>query len=397
MRRFASKRSVTGLVPLGLALLLAGCASQAPYRPNPPGTTPVAGTDEAELWYAMEREETELARSPMRVRDPALNQYVRDVACKVSEGYCKDLRVYIMNVPAFNASMAPNGMMIVWTGALLRMRNEAELAFVTGHEIGHFRAQHTLHQWRRMKDTSALLSAFQVLAYGAGAPNTAMLGSLGIYATMFKFSRDQEREADRLGFQAVVADGYDPNAGADLWARMLREENTDRYRSKSTVFATHPATEERLADVRAAAAAVPQPAPTMRNAAEFRAEVRPFLKDWLVAELAQRRYDDSILVFQELLDEAPVEDRGLLTFALGEAYRRRDMAGDRDKARDLYVRASTLEGVPPEAWRELGFALQKTGNPIGARRAFEHYLHVLPNADDRAFVQRAMDKLGDTP
>ena len=221
-------------VCLAAALLavLAGCATQQPMRANEPGSRPVAGTDEDELWYAMEKAEEDLRRSPMRVRDPALNAYVTDVACRASAGYCKDLRVYIMNVPAFNASMAPNGTMIVWTGALLRMRDEAELAFVLGHEAGHFRAQHTLRQWRRMKDTSAFLSAFQVLAYGAGFPNTAMLGSLGIYATIFKFSRDMEREADKLGFEAVVAQGWDPRAGADVWGRMLREENTLKYISQ---------------------------------------------------------------------------------------------------------------------------------------------------------------------
>ena len=389
-------RMTTRCLPLLLAVAVAtaGCASTKPYRDNQPGTTPVAGTDEAELWYAMEKAEADLARSPMRVRDPALEQYVRDVACRSSAGYCKDLRVYIMNVPAFNASMAPNGMMMVWTGALLRMRDEAELAFVLAHEAGHFRAQHTLRQWRRMKDTSAFLGAFQMLASGYGAPNIGMLGSLGIYATMFKFSRDMEREADVLGFETVVAEGYDPLAGADLWGRMLREENTVR-RSKSTVFATHPATEERLADVKAAAASVPKTT-NRRNVEQYRAATRPFLKDWLVAELAQRRYDSSILVIRELLDDAPEADRGLLTFALGEAYRRRDLEGDRERARDLYVSASKMDGVPPEGWRELGFALQKAGNATGARRAFEQYLKAAPDAEDRAFVQRAMEKLGDT-
>ena len=58
-----------------------------------------------------------------------------------------------------------------------------------------------------MKDTSAFLSAFQVLAYGAGVPDTAMLGALAGYAAIFKFSRDMEREADQLGFEAVVAQG----------------------------------------------------------------------------------------------------------------------------------------------------------------------------------------------
>jgi len=335
----------------------------------------------------MEKEEEALQRSPMRVRDPALNEYVRSVACTSAQDYCKDLRVYIMNVPAFNASMAPNGMMIVWTGALLRMRNEAELAFVLGHEAGHFRAQHTLRQWRRMKDTSALLSAFQMLAYGYGMPNTAMLGSLGIYATIFKFSRDMEREADHIGFAAAVAQGYDPRAGADLWARMLREEQTAKYASHSTVFATHPATQERLDDVRAAAAAIPNP-PSKRNAAEFRSATRPFLEDWLVAELAQRRYASSQLVIQELLDDAPAEDRGMLTFYLAESYRKHDAPGERDKAAGLYAQAVALPGAPAAAWREHGFALAKTGNTVQARDAFQRYLSIAPQAGDRAFVQR---------
>jgi predicted Zn-dependent protease len=375
---------------------LAGCATQAPMRENAPGSRPVAGSDEDELWYAMEKAEQELARSPIRVRDPALNAYVKDVACRASAGYCKDLRVYIMNVPAFNASMAPNGTMLVWTGALLRMRNEAELAFVLGHEAGHFRAQHTLRQWRRMKDTTALLGAFQMLAYGAGFPNTAYFGSLGIYATIFKFSRDMEREADKLGFNAVVAAGWDPRAGADLWARMLREENTLKYVSRSTVFATHPATEERLADIRAAAAAIPDP-PTKRDTAEYRAATRPFLENWLVAELAQRRYASSLLVIQELLDDAPPEDRGMLTFYLGEGYRRRDGEGDDAKAAELYARAVTMPGAPAAAWRENGYALAEAGRKDDARLALQTYLRDAPQADDRAFVQRALDKLGDSP
>ena len=362
-------------------------------RENTPGSRPVSGTDEDELWYAMERAERELARSPMRVRDPALNEYVRGVACKAAMDYCKDLRVYIMNVPAFNASMAPNGMMMVWTGALLRMRDEAELAFVLGHEAGHYRAQHTLRQWRRTKDMSAALSVFQVLAYGAGAPNTAMLGTLAGYASLFKYTRDMEREADRLGFAAVVKQGYSPQAGVDLWARMLREEQTRPYEKRGVVFATHPATQERLDDMRAAAAVVPDP-PANRDPAGYRAATRPFLENWLDAELAQRRYAGSLLIIGELLAEAPPADRGLLTFYLGEAYRRRGSAGDRAKAAELYGRAISMPGAPAAAWREHGYAMRDAGQRAQAREALQRYLRDAPQADDRAFVQREIDKLG---
>jgi len=384
------------ILAMGLLALLAACATQAPVRDIAPGSEPVAGTDEAELWYAMERAEIELKRSPFLVRDPALNEYVRKVACGVANDYCKDLRVYVMNVPQFNASMAPNGMMLVWTGALLRMRDEAELASVLGHEVGHFTAQHSLKQWRRMKDVSSLLSAFQLLAYGAGVPDAAMLGALAGYAAIFKYSRDQEREADRLGFAALTGDGYDPQAAVDIWARMLREENTRRYGRPAPIFSSHPETEERLADVRAAAAAVSDP-PRERHRDAYRAATRAYLPSWLEAELARRAYDASILVIGELLADAPPEDRGLLTFYLGEANRRRGRNDDRATAAQLYARAVSMPGVPADAWREHGFALRAAGNTAAARDALQRYLALAPQAEDRAFVQRELDKLGGVP
>ena len=127
---------------LAPALLLAALAAPAMadrIEDALPGQRPPAGSDEDELWYAMERAERELQHHPLLVKDEALNAYVRGVACKVAGDYCPDLRVYIVDLPWFNASMAPNGMMLVWTGALLRFQDESELALVLGHEFAHFR------------------------------------------------------------------------------------------------------------------------------------------------------------------------------------------------------------------------------------------------------------------
>ena len=375
------------------AALLAGCASGAPLRDNAPGTVPTAGSDESELWYAMDRAEPELRRSPLLVRDPALNDYIRGVACKVAGEHCKDLRVYVMDVPQFNASMAPNGMMLFWTGALLRIRDEAELAFVLGHETGHFTARHSLRQWRRMKDASAWLSAFQVVAYGVGAGGIAQLGMLAGYSAIFKYSRDMEREADALGFDSVVAHGWAPSAGADLWARMWREEQTRKYDRPLPVFSTHPASQERLNDIKAEAAAIAN-APTDRGRDRYRVAVRPLLPKLLDEELGNRRYAGSILVIGELLADAPVEDKGLLTFYLGEAYRRRGLGDDKAKAASYYAQAVALPNPPAAAWREHGFVQRAAGEATGARAALRRYLMEVPAAEDRAFVQRELDKLG---
>ncbi|MGY0503689.1 M48 family metalloprotease [Luteimonas sp. e5] len=381
------------LVALMALGLLAGCASTAPLRENAPGSRPQAGSDEDELWYAMERAERELQRSPLLVRDPALNAYVREVACRAAAAHCRDLRVYIMDVPEFNASMAPNGVMLVWTGALLRMRNEAELAFVLGHEAGHFTAQHSIRQWRRIKDTSALINAFQVLAFAGGAPNVAMLGGLAGYATIFKFSRDMEREADRLGVEALLRENYDPQAGAELWARMLAEERARPYQKRMGLFSTHPPSAERLEDIREVALAAPA-STRERGGERYRKATRPFLQRWLAADLAQRRYASSLLLVEGLLQDAPATERGLLTFQLGEIHRRRAGAGDRERAAALYAEAVTFDPAPAAAWREHGYALQAGGQHDAARMALRRYLQQAPDASDRAVVERALEKLG---
>ena len=140
-------------VPALLLAALAAPAYAAGIDDALPGQRPPAGSDEDELWYAMERAETELRRSPLLVRDPALNAYVRDVACKVAGDHCGDLRVYVMDVPQFNASMAPNGMMLVWTGALLRIHEatviDADFGYAGGQErSGGIRLQAGLHPFR---------------------------------------------------------------------------------------------------------------------------------------------------------------------------------------------------------------------------------------------------------
>ena len=374
------------------ATQFAGCASEAPVREATPGGRPQANSDEDNLWYAMQRSEADLQSSPQLVHDAALNAYVRSVACKVAADFCNDLRVYILEQPQFNAMMAPNGMLIVWTGALLRVRNEAELAFVLGHEAGHYRAQHVIKQWRRSKDISAWMSAFQVATFGGGIPVAGQLGALAGYAALFKFSRVQESEADKLGFTAMVKRGYDPAAGRELWARMLREEDTRHYGKTWTVFASHPPTRERLDDVSAAAAATGMHGGE-RNVAAYRAATRPFLSHWLDLELARREYAASILVVTELLAEAPMEDHGVLEFYLGEAYRHRaDPAGRSESARH-YATAIALPGAPPAAWREHGLALRDAGNRSAAATALQRYLELAPDANDRAFVTRYLVEL----
>lgn len=381
---------------LGLAMALAASpAFAASVEVARPGERPPAGSDEDELWYAMDRAERELREHPLLERDEALNAYVRGVACRVAGDYCPDLRVYIVRQPWFNASMAPNGALVVWTGALLRCRDEAELAMVLAHEVAHFRQRHSLQRWREMKKTSALTSSIGLLAWGGGAGAASQLASLLGVASERSFSRDAEREADRIGFAIATAEGYDASAGPRIWQRLLREEQARTNGKAVPVFATHPKTAERLEDVTAAAANVPEGGET--GATAYRAATHPFHDAWLGGELSRRLYDTSIRVIDDLRAHVGPDLQATYAFHLGEAYRRRGAAGDAALAAEWHARALSLPDPPAAAWREHGLARRDAGDAAGAIAALTRYLQLAPEAEDAAFVRQYLAELGASP
>jgi predicted Zn-dependent protease len=186
----------------------------------------------------MDREEQRLRRSPFALRDPALTGYLQDLVCRLGGEHCADVRVHVVSNPLFNATMAPNGMMQVWSGLLLRMDNEAQLAAVLGHELGHYLERHSLE---RLRDTRSRAAAAQFIGLFGVA---GMVANLGITASMFAFTRDQESRADRLGMALMQRAGYDGAQAALVWDNLLGEMRVtggDDAGSRNPLLATHPA------------------------------------------------------------------------------------------------------------------------------------------------------------
>ncbi len=229
-----------------IALALAASTALAPvaaHAQRSAGLRPDESTVEGGLWALSDKAEAKAKQSGELNADPALNAYVREVACRVAAEYCGDIRVYVMDRPFFNAGMAPNGYMEVWSGSLLRARDEAELAFVLGHEATHFAQDHMIERWQAAKAraTGAMLAGIAIQAVGAAAAvNTGSYAAardimdvtgglvnivyLGTLASLFGFSREQETQADELGLKRAAAAGYSPSAGVNVWTA-LREEN----------------------------------------------------------------------------------------------------------------------------------------------------------------------------
>ena len=88
----------------GLAALPAVSLAQEPWQPPGRFARPEASSDEGGLWAMMDREETKLRRGPFNLRDPQLQPYIQDIACRLGGEHCPDIRVFLVRTPFFNAS-----------------------------------------------------------------------------------------------------------------------------------------------------------------------------------------------------------------------------------------------------------------------------------------------------
>jgi tetratricopeptide (TPR) repeat protein len=355
---------------------LLGCGGCSVLPPR--FTRPELEGEEGGLWAYMDREERRLQRSPFLIRNEDLNTYVRAIACRLAGEHCPDLRVYIVRTAQFNASMAPNGMMQVWSGLLLRMSNEAQLAAIIGHEIGHYLARHGLDRLREAKSRTAigqvLSIALSVAAVLGGAVNS--LTQLALTAGGLAYGRDQEREADRIGVELMASAGYAPIEAARVWSQLLEEAKAeDSSLGRSVLFATHPPAEEREQMLTEAAARITG---GRVGAETYRQVLAPHRTTFLRDEILRARHGETLV----MLDRMPQD--GEVLFFKGEVYRMRESLDD---ALGAYRAAETLDGAPPELYRSMGLVLRRTGARGEAARAFARYLELKRDASDAEIVR----------
>lgn len=359
-----------------------------------PGERPALSSDEAGLWMAMDKNEQNLKTSGRVVKDPNLNSYVRGVFCRLTPDYCADIRLYIVNKSGFNASMAPNGVMVVWTGTLLRTENEAQLAFVLGHETAHYLQRHSLQQWRDARTKLDALVFVQLAAIVggayAGAPGVGrtagQLIGLIVKGSIFAFSRDQEREADRLGLEMMVKAGYDPSEAPRIWEALIKERDAEDNSRPLIFFSNHPTGEERIDNLTSQTQSFTSlNEDSFVGHEKFQDVLGPWRAKFLREELHQREFART----QVLLDQLIKRGFGLgeLHFFQGELYRLRGEDEDTQKAIAAYRKAEDTSNPPPETYRSLGLLLSRIDNVVGARLAFERYLQVRPDAEDRKMVK----------
>ena len=386
---------------IAAAALHTGVA-QARVRPKDmvplvgPGFRPT-DRDEQGLWKEMERVEEEIAGSNLLITDPKLTGYLQNLIGTVGGPAAKDFRIYLARIPDFNAMMFPSGFAVIFSGLLLRMRNEAQLAGVIAHEAGHFLRRHMIRSWRDQRRKTDILAFGSMLAGVGGAGAGVYLGDyvqlaqLGAILSLFQYSRAMEAEADAMGAQLIADTGYPPVEMASIWEQLIGEANASaRYRGKrrrrGSIFDTHPSDTSRMLDLRATAAEITVPGkPYDAQRARYLAtigSIRPMLLD------DQVKLNDPGA--SQYLIETLAQDgwNGLLRFYEGEVWRLRNRTGDETRAAQSYAAAVVYPDAPADAWRWHGIALMKAGRMAEAKQAFARYLTMKPDAPDAAWVRQ---------
>jgi len=241
-----SRRDFIRLSALAAAGLLSGCA-----------TNPVTGRSQFMLMSEQEEIQIDRQNSPYQLsadygitQDRRLEAYINETGQRLATRTHRPRMPYrfnVVNATYINAYAFPGGTISATRGILLKLNDEAELASLLGHELGHVNARHTARQMSQAMLTQALVGGVAAIAGSQGSmlgDLTTQLGSIGAGALLASYSRDNERQADDLGLRYMAAAGYDPQGFVGLMD-MLRTLNKAQPNAVQLMFSTHPMSDER--------------------------------------------------------------------------------------------------------------------------------------------------------
>lgn len=392
-------------VCLVVSAYLAGCA-----------VNPVTGRSELAFMQMSPAEEQGLGMRAFpvvvqqmggEVPDPQLQGYVQSVGERLAKaGHRPDLEYQfrVVNQPLPNAFALPGGYVTVTRGLLVQLESEAQLAAVLGHEIAHVTSRHVA---QRRQGSAVSHMAVAVLAGVTDSEQdderAVQAGQFGTALLESGFSREQEREADRLGIDDMVAAGYDPQGATGLQELFDRKLDGERQPDwLNNLFRTHPFSRERLENTRHY---IQQNyATVLGSRGAFRGEEQFVKATRYLRETAEgyRLYAEAVsqeaagepnLALQTLLEalkEAPEES--FLQTATGLAYLRQE---DLISARRYLREAIALDSEYYQSHLGLGYVYLGRGEYAQAIRTLERSVALLATAQGEFLLGEAHHGNGD--
>jgi len=305
------------------------------------------------------------------IDDAFINQYLADLGNYIGqyqETKPFQLNFYVADDSQLNAFAAPAGHIFIYSGLINSMEQTDELASIISHEIGHVSVRHLSKQMEKgsMVSLGTVAGMLAGILIGGDAGEAVMLGSVAAGTqVMLSYSRDDEREADQLGFKKAYMAGFKPaafiNALAKLQQSQLGAEKIPAYLS------THPVDSERMSNLEVMSRQYPEP-PATAEVERFR-RLYPLFRTIIKARSTEPRA--AVRYFSSELERSP--GSSLAHFGLGMALQNK---GEYDKAIEQYDIA--LNGLDEKApvLRYIGETYQMEGQALNAINTFEKALKI---------------------
>jgi beta-barrel assembly-enhancing protease len=372
--------------------ILSGCA-----------TNPVTGNSQLMLMSENDEIRADRQSSPHQFstdygksQDTRLNRYIDATGQSIAALTHRAEMPYsfqCVNATYVNAYAFPGGSIAMTRGILLELENEAELAALIGHELGHVNARHTAEQMSKSVLIQGVVGGIAAYAgsvssvYGQLAQTLGMVGSGALLAS---YSRDNEREADALGLRYMVQAGYGANGFIGLMD-MLRGMSRHKSNAFELMFATHPMSDERYETAEQMVNENYRNAKTgplyreryMDNTSGLRS-IRPAIKEMQKGEelMGKQKYPEAETHFRKALKTAPDDYAGLAMLSKCLLAQNQYQAAEKtaERAKAVYpqeAQAVHLSGFSKIRLKQFGRAYQD----------FSRYDKLLPGNPNTAFFK----------
>ena len=213
-----------------------------------------------------------------QLRDPQVSSYIARIGKRLAAaapGAKYPYSFTVANYREINAFSLPGGPVWINRGVLHAAGNESQMAGVLAHEIAHIAQRHAADQMTKAIVARWSLGMLGAMLGNAGGAGTAQVaGALVTNGVFLQFSRDDERDADRVGLQIMTKAGWDPRGMIELFDVLQREGHRNPG-AVDVFFSTHPSPADRIAQLRTATA---RSRGGIRDTAEFRAVKARVLK-----------------------------------------------------------------------------------------------------------------------
>ncbi len=256
---------------------------------------------------------------------------------------------------------------------------------VIAHEGAHFIQRHGLRQRQTIKSNTAFALGLGIAGGGVGS----LLGNLAAVSSIYGYSRDMEREADRTGFERLMRAGYSAGEATRVF-ELLDAEAKLLDEKEPFMFSSHPRLQERIDSYREIAAQ--NAGGNGRTESErFLARTDSTRQAWLEAELGRAQYKSLI----HHLSQASAHERfpPYCDYYLGEAYLLRAEADDNTRAQAAFDAAIAAAPDFAPSYRALGLLELKRGNRERARELLRAYLERAPQAGDAEYVKGYLEQI----